>query len=180
MKIQIIGVGRFGSQIAFNCLALLRPKEVWLDDIKNLRGDILDLRHSARALKLDTRIEEGIEKTPDYVIIAAGESRDENNRSMKKLFDSNKVLLEDIIKNKTSTKHRAKVIVTTNPVIGLTEWAKEKFSDRHDFYHAEDILMRYRNGKDCGWEIVKTKGYSNFGPALAVIELIRRLEEGKR
>jgi len=113
MKIQLFGVGRLGSQIAFDCLAFLKPQELWLDDVKELSGDVLDLRHSARGLGLDTKIEAGVIEDPDYVIISAGKPRDPNTKDMGLLLDTNKKIVGDIITSKI--KGNRKIIIATNP-----------------------------------------------------------------
>ena len=43
----------------------------------------------------------------------------------------------------------------------------------------EEILLKMRKGRELGWDIIKTKGYSNFGPAVSVYRLIHELEAKK-
>ena len=178
MKIQVIGVGRLGSQVAFNCLAFLKPEELWLDDVKDLTGDVLDLKHSARGLNLDTKIEAGLTENPDYIIITAGMPRDPGNKDMNHLLDMNKKILNDILTKKINAETKSKIIIVTNPTDVLTKWAKENFN-KYEFYNNDEILLRYRDGKDCGWDVVRSKGYSSLAPALSIVEVIKKLKEGK-
>jgi len=173
MRIQIIGIGRLGSQIAFCCLAFLKVKELWLDDIKDLTGDILDLKHAKAGLEVKTRIKEGRAKKPNIIIISAGFPRNEMDKTMNSIYYKNRRLLDEVLKDLPDS---VPVIMATNPVSQLTSWATKRYGVWNRFYNAEEILREYRDGKNQGWEIVKTKGYSNFGPAMAIIELIRRLQ----
>jgi len=178
MKIQIFGVGRLGSQIAFNCLVFIRPKELWLDDIKDLSGDILDLEHAKRGLNVKTKIQKGKARKPDIIIISAGFPRNTEDKEMNDIYYRNRQILNEILQK---IPNRVPVIITTNPAKPLTSWAKKRFGLWNNFMNAESIIKKYRGGKELGWDIIKTKGYSNFGPAMAVIRLIKKLRyENKR
>jgi len=179
MKIQIIGAGRLGSQIAFCCMIFLKPEIISLHDIKDLEGDIMDLVHAKNGYnsiheeKLKTEINSEIIEA-DFIVIAAGETRNDG-RKHEKWLEINKKLLKNIMKEiKASATSR--IIVTTNPVIEITEWAKKEYP-QYDFHHSEDELLKYRDGKELGIEILKTKGYTNFGPAMSVVEKIKELSK---
>lgn len=172
MKVLIIGVGRLGSTIAWEVCKEINPEKVMLYDIKDLSGDMLDLKHACKGYGINTTITDKREKA-DIIIISAGHPRinmDDN------LFDKNFPIIEDayrIIKQvlKTDTK----IIVMTNPVIDMTEIMR-KLLPNHMVECPEKILNEMRRGKELGWDIIKTKGYTNFGAAVSCVKLIKKLE----
>lgn len=66
-------------------------------------------------------------------------------------------------------KYAKKIIVVTNPSEEICEYLKSK---KLNAFTAESILVKMRNGEKSGWKIVRTKGYTNFGPAVAVVKLM--------
>jgi len=177
MDIQIIGVGRLGSQVAFCSLMFLRPDVIALHDIKNLEGDVMDLEHAKQGYKYlhgkpcNTEIKTGLIPA-DVIVIAAGETRS-SERTNEEWMEMNKKHLTKIIDN-IKTKPDTKIIIATNLVLELTEWAQNKYP-QYNFFHAEDEIMKYRNGVELGIEILKTKGYTNFGPSMSIVEKIKQL-----
>lgn len=177
MKISIIGVGKVGRQIAFCSLIFLRPKNLLLYDIKDLSGDVLDLQHAANGLGIKTEICKGTDfNDSDFIIISAGYPRNKKRKNMSTLLMMNKPILRDIFEKLIvpNASENTKIIMVTNPVEELTEWAKRKYP-RLKIFNAEHILKRMRDGVECGWNIVKTKGYSDFGPSIAIIKLMEEL-----
>lgn len=174
MKIMIIGVGRLGSQIAFLSLLKFKPEKLILSDIRNLSGDILDLKHACKGLKIKTEVT--AKKEPcDFIVITAGIARSQELKTHDELLKLNASKIEEIVKNLNSClKKDTKIIVMTNPVEKITELVK-KLLPNHYVDNPEKILMKMRDDKELGWKIVSTKGYSNFGPAVSAILLIEKI-----
>jgi malate/lactate dehydrogenase len=174
MKVMVVGVGRLGSQVAFMVLITFKPQKLILYDVKDLSGDILDLQHACRGLEIKTEITEKREPC-DFIIIAAGAARSEKIKTHDELFKINVPLIKNIINNLNKCiESNTKIIVMTNPVEKITELVKGLLPENH-VGNPERILMKMRSNKDLGWEIVSTKGYSNFGPAVSAVLLIRQM-----
>jgi malate/lactate dehydrogenase len=174
MKIMVIGVGRLGSQVAFLSLLRFKPEKLILSDVRDLSGDILDLKHACKGLKIKTEIT--TKKEPcDFIVIAAGMARSRDIKTHEELLKLNSPAVKKIVKNlNISLKKNTKIIVMTNPVEKITELIK-KFLPNYYVDNPEEILMKMRGNKELGWKIVSTKGYSNFGPAVSAILLIEKL-----
>lgn len=182
MGITIYGVGKMGSQIGAFSLIFLRPQKIILKDLKDLEGDMMDLEHLRNGLGLKTIITEE-QSTSDYSIISAGfpntysESFYYDNHS---LFETNFLIVKEMLNNITQYSPKSKVIMVTNPAIELTKHFKKVYPFL-DIYNAERILIKYRNSRaGCGKKILKTKGYTNFAPSYAVIKMIQELEDSKK
>jgi malate/lactate dehydrogenase len=174
MKVMIVGAGRLGSQVAFMTLLKIRPDKLILSDIKDVSGDILDLQHACRGLGIKTKITKRKEPC-EFIIITCGTPRNKKIISMKSLLKINKPLIEQVIKDiRPFVRKDTKVIVMTNPVKELTELV-EKLLPINLVASPENILMSMRNQKELGWKIVKTKGYTNFGPSVSAILLLEQL-----
>lgn len=174
MKVMIVGVGKLGSTIAFLTILRLKPEKVILSDVKNLTGDVLDLSHACKGLNIETEVTTKIEPC-DFIIITAGFARSKEIETHDKLFDLNAPLIKEIIKNLgESIKKNTKVIVMTNPVERMTEVVRKILPENY-VDCPEEILMKMRDNKELGWEIVSTKGYSNFGPAVSAVLLMEKL-----
>lgn len=177
-NIMIAGVGKLGSQVAFLALLRLRPEKIILADVKNLRGDILDLQHACRGLDIDTVITEE-RKLCDYIVITAGVARSKKIKTHEELFKINKPLIIDLVEDlQGCIKKNTKIIVMTNPVEEMTKLVKSLLPDNY-VSNPEKILARMRNYKELGWDIISTKGYSDFGPAISAILLIEKLNKFK-
>jgi malate/lactate dehydrogenase len=180
--ILIAGVGHLGSQIAMMSAAELEPKRLVLYDIKDLTGDILDLRHACEGLGLSTKITERIEPS-DYVIITAGKPRRvKGEETDDTLYADNRdtvfKVLEGLRKKGTFKKSTC-LIVMTNPVLRVTEAVAAKMTQNR-VYNPERLLMESRKGKELGWKIIQTKGYTNFGAAVACVRLIDEIEKNEK
>lgn len=173
MKIMVMGVGKLGSTVAFLSL-FLHPKKIILKDIKPLEGDLLDLRHAAKGLNIDTKITTKTEPC-NYIIITAGIPRKKEDDDLSINKDILNIVLLELNGYITS---KTVIIVMTNPVKEMTEFVKCRLPDNL-VTNPEKILMKMRNGKELGWDIIKTKGYSNWGPAVSCIKLIEVLEMKK-
>ncbi len=169
MKIMVIGVGKLGSQVAFMLMLRLKPEKIVLACRKNLRGDILDLQHAAKGLGINTVITDRKEPV-DFIVITSGVANTPIFGDEKALDPLNRPILKEIDLG-GCTKPSTAVIIMTNPVHEMTEFAKKLWPDLK-VINAEDILLKMRDGKDYGWEIIKTKGYTNFGAAVSVALLI--------
>lgn len=169
MKIGIIGIGRIGSQIAFLSLMRFKPAKLILIDIKDLSGDILDLQHACNGLGIKTRFSTKWERADVYVL-CAGRARDEKTKGMAILWKYNKKTVDSLLPK--LRKYAKKIIVVTNPEDVIYNYLKSK---KFDVYSSENILLKMREGKKSGWDIIRTKGYTNFGSAVAVIKLMEKI-----
>jgi len=175
MKIMIIGGGgRLGSQIAFLSIIRLRPEKIILSDIKDLKGDILDLQHACNGLGIKTAVT--TKKEPcDFIIITAGFPRSDKIKTHEELLKLNEPMIREVINSMDKyLKKDTKIIVMTNPAEKLTKLVQELLPN-HYVTNSEKILMKMRDSQELGWEIVSTKGYSNFGPAVSAVLLIEEL-----
>jgi malate/lactate dehydrogenase len=174
MKIIVSGVGKLGSTVAFAVGLLNHPKKIMLHDIKDLEGDILDLKNA---------FGDGIEVTgklepADYLIITAGYPRDTvKYKTMDSLLEVNKAIMENVLTELGQyITQDTKVIVMTNPVERMTEFVAEKLKGRGMLVTSpEKYLMMLRKNVEVGWKIVSTKGYTNFGPAMSCTMLVDEL-----
>jgi malate/lactate dehydrogenase len=175
----IAGVGRLGSQIAMMSAAVLEPKKLILYDIKDLSGDIMDLRHACGGLELITEITEKIGPS-DYVIIAAGRPRREKKdwkdstlyrQNLATVFE-----VLEVLQKRGAFKRSTSLIIMTNPVLKISKAVSSRMNG-YRVYNPEEFLMRLRGGKELGWKIVKTKGYTDLGAAVSCIRLIEDIEK---
>ena len=169
MKIGVIGVGRIGSQIAFLSLMRFRPEKMILIDTKDLTGDILDLQHACKGLWISTKFSTKWERADAY-ILCAGRARDEKTRHMTVLLKENRKIADSFVPK--LRKYAKRTIVVTNPSDEICEYLKSR---KVNAITAESILVKMRNGEKSGWKIVKTKKYTNFGPAVSVIKLMESI-----
>ncbi|MBU1613634.1 hypothetical protein KKC87_04405 [Patescibacteria group bacterium] len=165
MIIQIIGCGRLGSQVAMMSIFLIEPDIIYLFDIKDLEGDILDLQQSTKGLELKTQILEGFQHNADAYIITAGKPREKSN-SDEYMYDKNIRTVYDLVHRLPNDKP---IIIGSNPVLMLHKEMKKCFPQKQ-IYIAEDYLLKYRDGKDNGQHIMQIKGYTNFAPAVAIVK----------
>lgn len=176
MKIQIIGVGRLGSQVAMMSMMMLEPEAIYLDDVKDLNGEWCDLIHARNGLKLKTKIYVTNKREADVYAICAGRARD-HNETDDELLEVNMGLVWEIIKDLPTGKPK---IIATNPVKDICYMLEQAGYTNN--YDAEGLLDRMRRGTDCdGLKILKTKGFTNYGPAVAIVRKIKSvMEKGVR
>jgi malate/lactate dehydrogenase len=173
MNINIAGIGRLGGQIAFCAMVHLRPEIMSLHDIKDLKGDILDLEHAKLGLNINTHITTNLIKA-DITIISAGFPRDPQNKPWSTILNWNQRIVKDVI-NSLRLPKGSPIILLTNPIHDIFPWALETWGEYH-WHNIESILKKYREGKESGWPIVTGgKGYTSFGPAIATIEKIAEI-----
>ena len=169
MKIGIIGVGRMGSAVAMLSLMRFKPAKLILIDVKDLSGDILDLQHAANGLGIKTKFSTKWERADVYVL-CAGKARDKNNKAMAMLWEHNRPIVDSLIPK--LKKYAKAVIVSTNPSDVVYNYLR---SSGINAYSYESILSEARGRKKSGWHIIRTKGYTNFGPATAAVKLMERI-----
>lgn len=168
MIIQIIGVGRLGEQIAIDILTYIQPTKLALWDIKDISGHIMDLQDRKAGLGTPTLISNEFLPAADVYIISAGFARQDSAVKDRILFNRNKPIIQEILRKIIIP---SKVIIVTNPVQKLAEWAVN--NTFHDIYTAEQILDVYRKGDSSrGLKILDRKGYTSAGAAFAVIECL--------
>lgn len=178
MKILVAGVGRVGSQTAWQCIHGLKPSELMLYDIKDLSGDMLDLRHACSGMGIDTKITDKIEPA-DYIVVTAGKPRTPDNLDEVALYQDNLVTVQAVIselKNKHAFKESTTLVIMTNPVLRLTKAISDALPS-HRVVCPESILLNMRGGEELGAKILQSgKGYTSFGPAVSCMLLIKELE----
>lgn len=168
MKIAIWGLGRLGSAVAFHLMREMTPEEIQLHDKKDLWGDIQELKQAARGLGLDTKITEH-HSICDAEIIAAGVPR---LNIAEDVWSANRFILREVLKE-TRSKH---YIILTNPSRRLVVWATRKYPNR-TFHHIEEELHEMRGRCNIN-RILRSKGYTNFAPAVATVQKLRRVIRG--
>ena len=173
MKIMIVGIGKLGSTVAWMILREVQPKTLILNDIVDLKGEVMDLQHACKGSFIKSLVTTKLERA-DYIIITAGYPRtkdSEIHRTAENMEILNNIAMDIVIYLKKHTK----IIVMTNPVETMTNFVQSCLR-YHNVYNPEEELMKMRDGRELGWEIVKSKGYTNWGPAVSVVRLIKRLE----
>lgn len=173
MKIMIVGVGRLGSTIAWMILREVQPNELILNDIIDLEGEILDLQHACNGLGIHTKITREL-KPASYIIITAGYPRTKDSEDYRE-EENRKILYSVMEMIRPYLKDYTKIIVMTNPVVSMTEFVQEQLPAQFVF-NPEEELMEIRKNEELGWKILQSKGYTNWGPAISVVNLIKHLE----
>lgn len=124
--IAIIGSGAVGSTIAYTLILKNSASSITLIDIdeKKCRGEILDLSDSILQSKI-VHVKSGTftdAQQADIVIICAGR-RQQPGQPRADLLETNKKIIEQILKEITPIKKHACLIMVTNPVDVLTHVA---------------------------------------------------------
>lgn len=124
--IAIIGSGSVGSTIAYTLVLKNIVSNIILIDIdeKRCRGEILDLSDSLLQSKV-VHLKTGTftdASHADIVIICAG-ARQQVGQTRSALLETNKKIIERIVKEITPLKENACLIMVTNPVDVLTHLA---------------------------------------------------------
>jgi malate/lactate dehydrogenase len=150
MKIQIIGMGKVGSSIAFAIRLIYPEADIYCIDVNHnrLKGEELDFYRMEKLLEGSGKMHFGFTILPemDYHIITAGYRYDAPDYE-----DKNAVMLY-IIRKKIKS---GRVLVVTNP---------KSVAEKHGEY-VGDVCDNILDGK----EIVKCKGYTNWGIATEVL-----------
>lgn len=124
--IAIIGSGSVGSTIAYTLILKNIAHTIFLIDVdeKRCRGELLDLSDSLLQSKVNhiKRVSFADAKIADIVIIAAG-ARQLPGQTRLALLETNKKIIERIIKEITPLKKNTCLIMVTNPVDVLTDMA---------------------------------------------------------
>jgi len=172
MKVAIYGVGRLGSAVAYTVMREIKPEEIQLIDIEKrfIRGEKVDLENAAKILRVPTEITLKKSHT-DFSIICAGRPR---SRIDEDVYFHNMRIVTSIMKDVTSPR----VIIMTNPVREIT-LAIQKRYPKKIIMNPEIFLMAARKYQD-DIAILRTKGFSSWGPAASVVPLIRRMENDKK
>ena len=181
MRTTIIGVGRVGSAIAFSLLHKPLEGELVLVDVdeRRLEGEYLDLAHAAKELAPNLKIKTGRMKDAtdsETIIISAGKAR-EPRESMDYLRKVNSSVVAGICLQAKKYAPNARVIVVTNPARAMLGIARRFFSDA-EIPDSKLDEMRFaffknqNNVRSAGHQILRLKGYTNWGVAAAVASMI--------
>lgn len=166
MRIAIHGVGRLGSTVAFHCMRELSPEEIQLIDIdtQKARGEMIDLQDAARGLKSNTKFTTR-NTMVDVSIISAGRPR---NHEREDVLEENKIIVRQVMQ-KVESKN---ILLLTNPVNELTKWLIDDYGYRKEIYNSE-VFLTFMRKKISAGNILETKGFTNWGPAVAAVAAIR-------
>ncbi len=130
-NIIIVGAGNVGCTIAQTLLTTDMPCDISLTDIDEgkCRGEVMDLQDGMSAATTGSINVAPISAAAeaDIVIITAGSARIPKGGSRLDLIDINKRILTSIAKGMGQLKPSTIVILVTNPVDPLTEYAQELF-----------------------------------------------------
>lgn len=201
-KIGIIGLGKVGGLLAFQLLD--KNYEVSVYDINEeyLKAQILDLEDAFNKKIKIKQINEM--KECDIIVICAGVPRKEN-QTREDLFDINKKIIESILEKMEG--YEGNVVTITNPVDKINEIVARKFGWEKSFgfggeldksrvmneagkeievrgIHGENLILSEQQEimekvKERNNFIIKNKGYTEYGPAKKLCELIEILTEKK-
>lgn len=184
MKITIIGTGHVGSSVAFALLNKCKwhGKLVLIDkNNEKLYGEYLDLCHAGKLLNpyvnlvYHDRINQLIQGSL-YVIICAGVPR-ENGQSMDDIYPVNAPVIERICRDMLHYAPNSRIIMVTNPADRMQEIAERYYKhvyipdnklDHYRYMHYVDL----KKVKQAGSEIIKFKGWTNWGVAAVVADMI--------
>lgn len=126
--IAIIGAGGVGTTIAYALLLKSIAGEILLIDTQDdkCRGEVLDL-HDVLSFSTCSNIKKATFKEAaqaDIIIICAG-TKQKPGQTRAELFDVNKDIITDIIKNLAPINPQAILIMVTNPLDALTTIAQK-------------------------------------------------------
>ena len=126
--IAIIGAGGVGTTIAYALLLKSIAGEILLVDTQDNKcsGEVLDL-HDVLSFSTCSNIRKATYKEAaqtDIIIICAG-AKQKPGQTRTELFDINKGIIADIIKNLSSINPQAILIMVTNPLDALTTIAQK-------------------------------------------------------
>lgn len=201
-KIGIIGLGKVGGVLAFQLLE--KNYDISVYDVKEdyLRAQILDLEDAFNKKIEIKQIKEM--KECELIVICAGVPRKEN-QTREDLFEINKKIIESILNELEG--YKGKIITITNPVDKINEIVAEKFGKEKSFgfggeldksrvfnetgkeievrgIHGEKLILSEQQEimekvNERNNFIIKNKGYTEYGPAKKLCELIEILMEKK-
>ena len=197
-KIGIIGLGKVGGLLAFQLLE--KNYQISVYDIKEeyLKAQILDLEDGFNKKIQIKQINEM--KDNEIIVICAGIQRKEN-QSREDLFEINKKIIEPILEQLEG--YEGKIITITNPVDKINEIVAKKYGREKSFgcggeldksrvmneagkeievkgIHGEKLILSEQQEimekvKERNNFIIKNKGYTEYGPAKKLCELIEIL-----
>lgn len=169
MKIQIIGMGNVGSAIAFGIFVykrfgfLSKYNKLYIQDTNEEKAcsELLDLRRVKEILSVRDL---GIDKTRkmrdvDVYIICAGNRR-HLGESDEQLFNRNYENVCGVMRSLDLSKQDSRIIMVTNPA--------QKFANIYNVEFAGDKCDRISPGEN----IIKGKGFTNWGIASEVLEML--------
>jgi L-lactate dehydrogenase len=173
MNVQIIGMGRTGSSIAFGLLATGTANLVFCDDIdrKKLYGEIQDLKDAVAIFQNKCFVFNGFSKSCDVYIITAGFPRKTIRPMNKRMKEKNIKIVSGIMKK--IPKNRL-VIIVTNP--------SKTLSGIFNAIEGGEILDKARKARTkhdpekTANSIIRNKGYTNWGITAEIIYRLKNYE----
>jgi malate/lactate dehydrogenase len=189
--IQVIGVGKVGSTIAFGILSKELGHVILTDaDEPRLDAEFYDLSIYAKHIGLDSNCY--VRKSSSLVwasvyVFCCGKARRDDSVSRESLFADNWKIIQPYVDKIAVLNPEAWCMIVTNP---STMIAKECMSYLPRVIpiglltdKIEDSLSCLHGSHECnkkddvGLQIFKTKGYTCFGVCGEVIRTIQELEE---
>jgi malate/lactate dehydrogenase len=164
MKVGIIGMGRVGSSIAAFLMFHPKVNEIYINDINvpKCQAEYEDLMKSAAILNYKVKIKVILDSSfyefqeCDYLFICAGYPRLNSKESMKKLYEKNLGIIDDIVSRLppafANPEFGKRVYIATNP------W--------------EMFALIFKVKAHSGPWILDRKGYTNWGIAAEAYKVI--------
>ncbi len=143
-----------------------------LIDIVDINGKIHDLRHAVQGLGLDTSITTKHIIAPDYVVLSCGVARTAKIESELYLYKKNKPIVFNAMKEQRFKKN-TRLIVCTNPAYRIGLYCRNIFRANPNYIEGE--LKSYRYFSGIPKHILRSKGYTDYAPAVAVCNKIKRM-----
>jgi malate dehydrogenase len=201
-KVGIIGLGKVGGILAFQLLE--RNYDISVYDINEeyLKAQVLDLEDAFNKKIQIKQIEDM--KECEIIVICAGVQR-KVNQTRENLFEVNKKIIESILEKLNG--YEGKIITITNPVDKINEIVAIKIGRENSFgfggeldksrvmneagkeievrgIHGENLILSEQQEimekvKERNNFIIKNKGYTEYGPAKKLCELVEILIEKK-
>lgn len=190
MIVQIIGVGKVGSAIAFGLLQEGDADEIIIsdNDIARLKGEYYDLKTAGEIFNKSTELTMTTEVRYADIYIFCNGNNTQGNGDRVKLEAQNLGKTIDSVEECSLVNRNAWLIMVNNPTHFLSQKAME-FSYRVLPMGArvDDARKELSNNigtheqlqhTDIYKETLENKGYSNFPVVAEVIEVINKLKYG--
>ncbi len=195
MKVCVIGIGNVGSAVANNIIITGSAQELYLVDTdrSKLEAEFLEFKSLARILGSRTEVIKTIDiPYSDIYIMCAGRNSnfavsgqkpnaaESHPTDRMALYAINRSHIEPILKNIAKINPRAILFMATNPSNELSKVALDylhhvvaignlldnaRYKDSH-------LYGRHENPKDYYTEILKGKGFTNWGVAGEVLKMM--------
>lgn len=177
MKIEIVGVGKVGSAIAYTLLltrfdfslALTEPSDKFRE---RAFAEFYDLAPIADFHGIELSFSTKPSMDSDIYVIASGKPRQSKNESKEALFKDNWGIVQKVVKN---IPKQARLYIVTNPPNRIASNLRFKgFKDVIPLRSCTDSLRgRIGNPERINELVLDGKGYTQYTPGWACADKIR-------